>query len=78
MLLLRCAVVFMLAALISCAVMLATNNVAALYAMLALVIASYLCVYSEDMLHKRSVVRKRLQRIASTAHTNNASWQVKR
>lgn len=78
MLLLRIAIVLMLAALGSAVVMFATGSVAALYTCVACVVASYLCVVCDSYVYKRNmqrkIVKQRLQRIANSAHTNKYTW----
>ena len=74
MLLLRVAIAFMLAAVVAMCTAFATANTVALYTMLACVAAAAVCVYCEDKLYKRKLYKQRLQRIASTAHTNKYTW----
>lgn len=78
MLLIRSAIVLMLAALVSFVVMFAAGSETALYTLVACVVASYLCVACDSYMYNRNmhrkIVKQRLQQIADSAHTNKYTW----
>lgn len=78
MLLLKTAIAFMLAAIVAMVAMFATGSTEALYACVASVVASWLCIYCENQLYKRKLYRQRLQQIANSAHIGSYDWRVKR